>query len=71
MSPQQVGVPWLPENMVTPTCELLTTPLSFAASYMSRYWEWSEMNGIPWTLPLEIALSHLRLETPGALTGEG
>ena len=24
-----------------------------------------------WTLPLEIALSHLRLETPGALTGEG
>lgn len=37
MSPQHVGVPWFPENIVTPIELGTAIPLMFAAAYMSRY----------------------------------
>jgi CO dehydrogenase/acetyl-CoA synthase delta subunit len=47
MSPQHVGVPWFPENIVTPTWELVTALLMFAAAYMSMYSEPSAVNELP------------------------
>jgi hypothetical protein len=44
---QHVGVPWFPENIVTPTWELVTALLMFAAAYMSIYSEPSAVNEVP------------------------